>query len=283
MRKHAVIWCITALILLSTALIGVLRYTFLQTQSQKVSDADQIKNTIALLEKDATVWKPATQSAVRASATLVERNQIKNAQGYYILAVQYQREHNINAAEALFKRAIAVDPQWSWPYAGLGVLLSQHSIGRTEEAKAMLQKAIQFDPNWGRPHNTLAVIFRLEGDLVKAEEEAKRALALSPNDIAAHNNYANLLISEERYDEAEKHYRMAIKNEPEHPKPYYNLACLYSRQKRKKEALAFLEQAIKRAPVLRRDATKDPDLAYLQEDPNFKRLIYGASYPSSSF
>lgn len=281
MRKHLIIWSVTLAIVACAAAIVVSRQS-LMSQAQNARDAETlVADALRRLADDAAAWQRDTQFAVRAAATEVERGVVRSAEGYFVLAVQYQREENVSGAEALYKRAIALRPDWSWPYAGLGALLGRHTFGRTEEAKTMLRKAIQLDPQWARPHNMLAVVLRLEGRLDEAEEEALAALRLDPDDIAAHNNYANLLVATGNFEDAETHYRQASELDPQHPKPYYNLACLYSLEGRKDEAIANLQEALKRATVLRADAATDPDLAPIRDLPEFRRLVYGEDHPTS--
>ncbi len=233
-----------------------------------------IAEAIHLLAGDPSAWAPRTRSSIRAAAVLVERGEIRTAEGYYVLALQYMREHNATGAEALFKRAIAVRPDWSWPYVGLGTLLGGYMMGRTQGAIAALRKAAELDPQWSRPHDSLAIILRLDGRLEEAEQEAVKALELDPGNVATNTNYANLLVAMNRFDEAEQYYVKAITLDPGHSKPYYNLACLYSLRGATADAVKNLEEAIKRAGSLRVEARIDPDFDPIRENPAFRRLVY---------
>ncbi|MCF6284852.1 MAG: tetratricopeptide repeat protein, partial [Candidatus Hydrogenedentes bacterium] len=232
-----------------------------------------IAEAVSLLEDDINFLQHATQTAIRTASVYVERGEVSSAQGAYVLAIQYKREQNFQGAEALFKRAIALDPTWSRPYAGLGNLLGRHSFQRTEEAMEVLQKSIELDPEWGRPHNIMAVILRAAGRFEEARAEAELALKYMPNEISPLNNYANLLVDLERYDEAETYFRRAIESYPEHPKPYYNLACLFSLRGRTQEALENLKEAFQRSDLLRREAVDDVDLAPLRDNLAFQALL----------
>jgi len=280
MKHHLAIWLVTAAVLLSAASIAVVRQTGAFRERRTPPLEDLVDQALALLEADPAAWERETQSLVRAVATHVENGEIRSAAGYHILALQYRREDNISSAEALYKRAIAQEPDWSWPYAGLGTLLGRHCFGRAEEAIEALRKAIALDPAWGRPYNGLAVVLRIQGRLDEAEQAALEALRLEPDDIASHNNYANLLVAQERFEDAERHYHIASKLNPDHPKPYYNLACLHSLLGRKAEALRFLQQALKRSANLRGEAAVDPDLTLLHDEPEFRQLVYGVSPPT---
>jgi Flp pilus assembly protein TadD len=272
MKSHRVIWLFTILLVLAAAALAVVRQGLFPFRHPP-SGEQYVQDAMVRLEHDPAAWERDTQTAVRAAAVAVERGELRSAQAYYVLALQYQREHNINAAEALFKRAIAVEPDWNWPYVGLGNLLGRFTMSRTEEAIQALRKAIALDPDWARPHNLLAVVYRLANQLDDAEREALEAVRIDPGDIGSHNNYANLLMARGDFAKAEEHYRIASGLSPEHPKPYYNLACLYSLQGRKAEALTYLAEALERAPNLREDAALDPDLATLRDEPEFRRIV----------
>ena len=238
------------------------------------SSPNLVADAVRLLETDPSSWMGATRSAIRAAAVRVERGEVQSAEGYYVLALQYMREHNANGAEALFKRAIAAKPDWAWPYVGLGNLLGGYMLGRTEEAIAALRKASELEPEWSRPHDNLAIILRIVGRYDEAEKEALRAIELDPESVATQTNYANLLTAMGKMDEARNHYLKASALDPAHPKPYYNLACLYSLEENAAEAVRYLRQAIERAGSLRVEARNDPDFDPIRKDPAFRKLVY---------
>ena len=277
MRQHVVIWSLAAAVLTAALALSVLRTAFQDgapTNTGLTPEA-AIAEALALLEKDHSAAEAATQDAIRAAAVLAWEDAVLSAEAGYLLALQYQREHNLRGAEAYFKRAIALRPGWSPPYSGLGWLLGIHSMDRTDEAKEMLRKAIALDPSDSRPHITLAVLLRYEGRLDEAEQAALEALRLDPDSVRSHNNYANLLIRRNEFEKAERHYREAIGINPERTKPWYNLACLYSLTGRTEEALQYLEKACDLEPAYRAQALHDKDLDGIREEPGFHKLIFG--------
>lgn len=238
------------------------------------SPPDLVAEAIRLLEGDPSSWLGGTRSAIRAAAVQVERGEAESAEGYYVLALQYMREHNANGAEALFKRAIAAKPDWAWPYVGLGNLLGGYMLERTDEAIAALQKAADLEPDWSRPHDNLAIILRIVGRYEEAEQEALRAIELEPGSVATQTNYANLLTAMGRMDEARQRYQKATEIDAKHPKPYYNLACLDSLEGNVEEAVGYLREAIRLASSLRVEARNDPDFDPIREAPAFRKLVY---------
>ncbi len=273
MKSHLLLWSFTLFVVILASIIYISRNSIAHAPVLADDPDALVARAIELLEDDVNILQRETQALIREAAVYVERGTVSSAQGAYLLALQYKREQNFQGAEALFKRAIALDPDWSWPYADLGNLLGRHSFQRTEEAKEVLQRSVELDPTWGRPHNILAVILRAEGHLEEALVEYEKALTYMPDDISPLNNYANLLVDLERFDEAETYFRKAIDSFPEHPKPYYNLACLYSLEGRTDEALKYLREAFQRSDLLRREAESDADFAPLQDNPAFQALI----------
>lgn len=271
MGRHAWIWTVALALLASAWALSALKRGSAVTEPADYSA--RIETALALVREDEALLHRDAQRAVRALSVLAESGEITSAEGAYILALQFKRERNFDGAEAQYRRAMALRPDWSWPYHGLGYLLGQHTHGRVEEAIGYLQRAIELDPEWGRPHNSLAVLYRIIGRTGDAETEARLALELEPEDFASLNNYANLLKEQNRFEEAESYYQMAIANMPDHPKPHYNLACLYSQQGKVNDALQELQKAFNLADVLRVEAVSDPDLDPLRDQEAFRAML----------
>lgn len=273
MLKHLIIWAAALTAAAIAASLWYARHADDSPTSARFTPEEMVQRAVLGLEGDpaaADVW---TQSLVRAAAVEVEDGNVVSAEGDYVLAVQYQRERNIAAAEALFKRAILRDTQWSRPYVGLANLLARHTVGRLDEAEREIRKGIELEPDWARAHGILALILRLGGHLKDAEKEAKTAIVLEPGEEEHFNNYANLLVEMRRYRDAEAQYRAAMKVDPDNARPYYNLACLLVRTNRDTQAIARLKEAIDRAPNLREEAAGDPELEALHGQPAFDKLV----------
>ena len=278
MSSHRVIWRITGVVVLVAAVVLVVRWGGRawpgalpgtgRTGVQTLVDA-----MVAHLEQDHAMDRPETKAAVAAVARLTSEGTLSSAHGHYALGLHSYELRSFKAAEAEFRKAIALAPDWSWPYAGLGILLANHATDRRREAEEVFREAARLDPEWSRPYNDLAVLLRISGRLDEAEQMALKALQLAPDSVAAHNNYGNLLVTVRRFEEAEREYQNAIDLAPQHPKPYYNFACLCSLQGKREEALASLRQAIALDPALRVDARKDPDFKGFGEDADFLSLV----------
>ncbi|MBW7864097.1 MAG: tetratricopeptide repeat protein [Candidatus Hydrogenedentes bacterium] len=263
-----------AVLLAALAAAGVRRWASQPPDVPEWTPEDRVAAAIDLLAEDPAAWHDDTRTAVRIAAGSAEESGLDSAGGWYVLAVQYQREGSPGEAERLYRRAAVLAPDWSWPPAALGSLIGR-DMGRLDEAEQALRLAVALDPDWARPHNSLAVVLRLQGRFAEAEGSAVRALELAPDDIAAQNNYANLLVQLGRLDEAEAHYLAARALDPENAKPAYNLACLYSLMGREEEALENLALAAGRSDALRRDALTDPDFDNIRHRPEFGEIVMG--------
>ncbi|MBZ5704759.1 MAG: winged helix-turn-helix domain-containing protein [Acidobacteriia bacterium] len=110
-----------------------------------------------------------------------------------------------------FNQAIASDPKYSLPYAGLAdihQLTDQPQLAREE-----IQKALDLDDQSAEAHNSLAsLLYLFNRDWAGAEREFKRALELNHNYAPAHHWYSMYLAldgrKEEALAEAEKAYEL---------------------------------------------------------------------------
>src|SRR5437588_5024582 len=118
---------------------------------------------------------------------------------------------NIPKAIAFYEQAIARDPNYALPYAGLASahILSPFYAGAdrreaNSKAKEAALKALRLDPNLAEAHLALGkVFFFSEIDLAGAPPEYKRAIELKPNDSTAHHWLGNdVLVALGRFGEA---------------------------------------------------------------------------------
>lgn len=291
MTSHRVIWLVTGAFVLVAALVLVVREAGeLPTNNPPVTGnasglllyEKALAEMMTALTVDPHMDLSETRSSVSNVAELARGLIPIPAEGLYALGLSFMEQQRLPEAESALRQAISQKPSWSWPYNALGILLANHSEGRTQEAEVCFRKAIELDPSWSRPHNDLAILLRLSDRMEEAEKEAREAIRLSPSSVAAYNNYGNLLVVLRRLNEAEPQYLKAIEIDPRHPKPFYNLACLFCLQGRTDEALEYLRKAFENAELkgvtegLRQEALKDLDLTPLKNDARFREIVEGS-------
>jgi tetratricopeptide (TPR) repeat protein len=87
------------------------------------------------------------------------------------LGILQRKEGELDAAETLFREALAIDPKFAPALYQLGTVLEYQD--ETDEAVTALQQAIAADPTYAEPHFALARIYRRQGK--KAEADAALA------------------------------------------------------------------------------------------------------------
>lgn len=177
-------------------------------------------------------------------------------------------------AEAAYKQAIALRPDYWDGYNSLGLFYDDH--GKYDEAIAQLQHAIQLTPDNAQVYSNLGATYLDSGDPKKiplAEAALKKSIELGPS----YPTYANLgFLYKARHDYAkavdasEKALRLNDKNYL----VWANLASGYQGLNQLDKALAawdrerpLLEQAVKQNP---RDAGAQARLAVLYAQKNIR-------------
>jgi TolB-like protein/thioredoxin-like negative regulator of GroEL len=94
-----------------------------------------------------------------------------------------------------------------------------------------------------------------------------------PEDVRARSLLANNLGALGRESEAVRELQMVLSLRPNDPNIQYNAACVYANLKKKTEALALLRKAKESGFGSMDWAARDPDLALLHDDPEFKRIV----------
>lgn len=231
---------------------------------------------LALLENDPRVRRPATQRIVESVAGYALRPTLASAETFYALGLRkYYGEEDFDGAEAAYLRAIEMDPGWSWPHNGLGIV--RFATGREEKGLESFQEALRLEPGWSRPHSDMAILYRLTGRMDEAIREVEAALAIEPLHPINHYNYGVILDLLKRHTEARIRYETALERSPGLPPALYNLACSYAREGNVKTALPFLIESILLDEAFREEARFDPDFDPVRDNPEFISVLEGAS------
>jgi Flp pilus assembly protein TadD len=129
--------------------------------------------------------------------------------------------------------------------------LKAHEALNSADAEALYRKAIELDPNDPRSHNNLGRLLMIRQNTPSEEAERK---FLDPNDVRAHDNLGPLLVTKQNItsEEAEKEFRRTIELDPKLAMPYSNLAAvlLVRGPQHYAEAETLLWKAIKLDPNL---------------------------------
>jgi hypothetical protein len=112
----------------------------------------------------------------------------------------------------------------------MGVTLQD--LVRLEEAEASYRQAITLKPDYAEAHSNLGITLRELGRLDEAEASFRRAITLKPDHAETHSMLGNTLKELGRLDEAEASYTQAIALKPEDFKTRNQLLmCLFQQDK----------------------------------------------------
>jgi len=128
-------------------------------------------------------------------------------------------KRNGAVAAQLFRQALAKDPAYAAPYAGLTeVEMFAPNVAPRDallRARAFAEKAIALDASVADAHASLGMVrMFLERDFASAEREFRRAIELKPGAVEAHHRYGQLLAALGRFDESIAESRRASELDP---------------------------------------------------------------------
>jgi tetratricopeptide (TPR) repeat protein len=127
----------------------------------------------------------------------------------------YNLQHRFGdqaAATAVYQKAIAADPKFSWPYANLGRLYME--LNQYDLAVDWLGTAIRVNPNHFRAHVNLGVTLQALRRYEEAVAAHRAALALNPDDASSHANLGRSLLSLGRDTEGVRALQTAVRLDP---------------------------------------------------------------------
>ena len=127
-------------------------------------------------------------------------------------------------------------------YSNLGTSLE--ALGQHDEAEAAYRKAIDLDPNFATAHLNLGNLLQKQGRNTDAEEAFRAALALRPDYGKAWNGLGQVLQHQGRLQDALGAFRNAAQCEPASAVVHCNLGTLLFAFECNAEALAELRRAL---------------------------------------
>jgi len=132
--------------------------------------------------------------------------------------IYYQRQ---DEAEAAFRKAIELSPNYATAYHWYSNFVMASSMLRIAESTALAQKAFELDPRSSIIGVVLAIRFRFQGLLTLAEHQFQRVIELDPDFVNAYSGLAGLYLTDlSQFDKALAYYQKASQLDPGNP---YNL------------------------------------------------------------
>jgi tetratricopeptide (TPR) repeat protein len=147
-----------------------------------------------------------------------KRGSESDADAHFNVGNTLFRLGRLTDAEASYKQAIALKPDFAPAHNNLGVILRM--LGRLSDAEASCKQAIALNPNYADAHNTLGVTLEELGRLADAEASFNQAIALKPDLAEAHNNLGLTLQGLGKLTDAEASFNQAIALKPDFAEAY---------------------------------------------------------------
>jgi tetratricopeptide (TPR) repeat protein len=140
-------------------------------------------------------------------------------------AVAFAAEGLHEEAIACLRKALLTDPKNGVLWFNLA--LSQHALGRREDARESLLRAARETPLDVDVLDTLGVVLHELGEDAPAEECYRNALEIDPSNGRVWNNYGVLQFSQERFGDAVKSFETSVTLIPDFDDALYNLRDTY--------------------------------------------------------
>ena len=153
---------------------------------------------------------------------------------------------DLDAAEALYRQAVAAAPGHARGHLNLGIALA--SRGDAEEAAAAYERVLAIDPRHAFGLYNYARLTLMRGDAAKALSLVEAALAARPEFAQALAVRSGALDALGRLEEAVAPLQASLALQPEDTGNWFNLTLLLRRLDRRVEAEAAVAQVLARDP-----------------------------------
>lgn len=154
-------------------------------------------------------------AALRAKIERLE-NQVPvestNYRQHFDLANAYYDAGELAKAEARYRRAIALNPDYTEALVNLGSLLGD--MGRNDDAVEILEQALAADPEDCKARSNLGNVYYSMGRYPDAMYEYQRAIDIDPACYTAHFNIAVAFADAGIFREAVKWWREVVRIAP---------------------------------------------------------------------
>ncbi len=146
---------------------------------------------------------------------------------------------DVTGAEASFRKALQIAPDFAEAYANLGLLLDRQGV--TDAAEVYYRCSLDLNPTYSETHLNLGALLANKKRFTEAEGAYKQAIALRPNSPVGWSNLGVLYACMKREVEAEQCHRTAMSLDESYAIARFNLSYLLLRQGRFEEGWYCLE------------------------------------------
>jgi tetratricopeptide (TPR) repeat protein len=164
----------------------------------------------------------------------------------YNRGILLQQQGQLTPAEAAYRKAISLYPEFAGSHNNLGNLLA--ATGRWKAAVRAYRSALELAPGNAMLLSNIGNALFHQGKLEAAVSTLREALAIDPDYAYAHNNLGNALLDLGRPEEAVEHLQRAAGLEPQVAEIHLNLGRAFNTEEKFEQALAALNRGLKLDP-----------------------------------
>jgi tetratricopeptide (TPR) repeat protein/glycosyltransferase involved in cell wall biosynthesis len=170
--------------------------------------------------------KPAhTQALVRQVRDLI-RSHKRHGDHPHETGIALLKQGNLEGAAAAFRRALELNPHFSWSYHNLGDVLTLQK--KWEEALAAFRRAIELNPHFALSHSNLGDLLVKQEKWEEAIAAYRMALQLQPDLAMTAKSLARALVrlAQSHVEEAKRWYQRTHELNPDDPEIYHEAMAL---------------------------------------------------------
>jgi tetratricopeptide (TPR) repeat protein len=180
-------------------------------------------------------------------------------QTHFNMGIQYEKEGNLEKAEAAYQAADAAYPASATLLNNLGHV--QYQLGKTEQAERNYNRSLELDPEFPPTLNNLGLLMRDKGEIDSAIVLFRKAARGFNPDVASEEdvgqawlNLADAFDRSRMLDSTAAAYEMAMKQAPDWSRPYAKAAAFYARHQGYRIADSLFMEAADRGDMTAVDA-----------------------------
>lgn len=233
--------------------VATRNYLWSERYDREMEDVFAIQDEIStnIVNALKLVLTPNEEAAIKKIPT-----QSVRAYEYYLRGRQLfhqRRGETLDAAEDMYRRAIALDPNYALAYAGLAdcsVFRAQDQGGGDEavaQADAASKRALELDPNSAEAHSSRGLTLSHQHRYAESQAEFEEAMRLDPTLYEAPYFYGRTLQSQGKLHEAAKMYERAVAIRPDEYQTLSYLAMAYQSLGDKENLLETSQRMVKAA------------------------------------
>ncbi|GEM_PF-1257852 len=161
-------------------------------------------------------------------AAAAEERRLRQSDEHNEKGVMLYHRREPGAAEAEFRRAIELRPDFAEAYNNLGLALSDQN--KKEEAVAAFRKAVELLPDAPETYNNLGCLFKMKKDYQQAVEHFNQAIAKRADYAPGYFNLGLAYEEMEKYDPAIKAWEKVLALQPTHDEARRKIATYRARK-----------------------------------------------------